>query len=230
MIKRTASFLALAAALAACAGAAGWKAHRPLYYLNLAQLQFSAFPGAPVPGGDVDRADLKTLHEWQARRTPEQCVRGRSEAAATFDALFAAVSPFSKAAISEAGAILERVHSDSDAAVAAIKRHNKRQRPFRRDLTLEPCLGRIGGFAYPSGHATVSRVYGRLLSDLDPRRRDEFMSRADEAALDRVIGGVHHPSDIEAGKRLGDEVYADLLASPAFRNDMDKLRRLLAPR
>ncbi len=230
MIKRIASFLALVAVLAACTGAASWKAHRPLYYLSPAQMQFSTFPAAPVAGSDVDRADLKTLHEWQARRTPAQCARARSEAEETYDEFFAGVSPFSRPTVPEAEAILERLHSDVGAAVSSIKRHNKRQRPFRRDPTLEPCLERIGGFAYPSGHATVSHVYGRLLSDLEPRRRGEFMSRADEAALDRVIGGVHHPSDIEAGKRLGDEIYADLLASPVFRGDMDKLRRLLAPR
>ncbi len=230
MIKRIASFIALAAALAACAGAASWKAHRPLYYLSPAQLQFPAFPTAPAAGSDVDRADLKTLHEWQARRTPAQCARARSEAEETFDEFFGGVSPFSRPTAPEAEAILERVHADALAAVSVVKKRNKRERPFRRDPSLEPCLRRIGGFAYPSGHATVSHVFGRLLSDLEPRRKDEFMTRSDEAALDRVIGGVHHPSDIEAGKRFGDEVYQDLLASPAFRDDLGKLRRLLESR
>ena len=231
MIKRPAFFLALAAALAACGGGSRWRRPiEPLHYLAKAQLQFPAFPPAPAAGSGTDQADLKALHDWQAKRTPAQCSRARSEAEETFDEFFGGVSPFSRPTAPEAEAILERVHSDALAVVSVVKKRNKRERPFRRDPTLAPCLRRIGGFAYPSGHATVSHVFGRLLSDLEPRRQAEFMARADEAALDRVIGGVHHPSDIEAGKRLGDEVYADLLASPAFRGDMDKLRRLLAPR
>ena len=32
------------------------------------------------------------------------------------------------------------------------------------------------------------------------------MKSAEAAALNRVIGGVHHPSDIAAGKKLGLEI------------------------
>ena len=35
------------------------------------------------------------------------------------------------------------------------------------------------------------------------KKRKSFLKRAEEVGLDRVIGGVHHPSDVEAGKKLG---------------------------
>ena len=99
-----------------------------------------------------------------------------------------------------------------------------------RDAGLEPCLRRIGGLSYPSGHSTIAHVFALILADLVPERRAEFLARADAAALNRVIGGVHHPSDIEAGKRLADLLYAEFLKSPAFRADQEALQQYLKPK
>ena len=66
-----------------------------------------------------------------------------------------------------------------------------------------------------------------MLSDLVPPGKKEFFARADAAALDRVIGGVHPPSDLEAGKRLADKLYRKYKKSPVFRGDMETLRGLL---
>ena len=52
-------------------------------------------------------------------------------------------------------------------------------------------------------------------------------ARADEAALDRVIGGVHYPTDIEAGKRLGEAIYAELRKNPAFQRDEKALEKYI---
>lgn len=47
--------------------------------------------------------------------------------------------------------------------------------------------------------------------------------RADLIAEDRVLAGVHHPSDIEAGKKLGDAVFKKLLSNPMSRKELDTL-------
>lgn len=54
------------------------------------------------------------------------------------------------------------------------------------------------------------------------------MLRADEAALLRVIGGVHHPSDIAAGKLLADSLYREFLSSPDFRKSLEELKAAAA--
>jgi len=66
-----------------------------------------------------------------------------------------------------------------------------------------------------------------MLAELVPSMRKVCLARADEAALDRVIGGVHHPADIEAGKKLADKLYRKYKKSPVFRGDMETLRGLL---
>jgi acid phosphatase (class A) len=61
-----------------------------------------------------------------------------------------------------------------------------------------------------------------VLSKLDPSRKELFMKRADQIAADRVLAGVHHPSDIEAGKKLGDAEFAALEKSPKFEQALKK--------
>ncbi len=61
--------------------------------------------------------------------------------------------------------------------------------------------------AYPSGHSTQSRVLAHWLSDKMPEHRRKFMALAEEIGQSRIEGGVHYPSDHEAGKQLADTLW-----------------------
>ena len=61
--------------------------------------------------------------------------------------------------------------------------------------------------AYPSGHTTQSRVLAHWLSDKMPEHRRKFMALAEEIGLSRIEGGVHYPTDHEAGKQLADTLW-----------------------
>lgn len=215
---------------AAAPRAADWVIPRTTHYISAEAQAFPDFPPPPPAGSPEDLADLQGVRDWQLKRTPEQCARAGAAARAAFTEFFGDISPFPSPLPPEAAAILERVKKETDGAAAGVKDRFKRPRPFLRAADLDPCLGRIGGKAYPSGHATIARVFSLLLADLVPSRGKEFRARADEAALERVIGGVHHPADIEAGKLLGDRLYALYKGSPAFRADMGRLRGLLKTR
>lgn len=219
--------VALAAPLSGRAFAAEWVIKQSTYYITAQQQRFQDFPAPPAAGSPQDQADFAALREWQLKRTPEDCARANAGAHAEFKEFFGDMSPFPEPLSQEAAAILDHVRGDTDWAVYGIKERFGRPRPFLVDKELEPCLGRAGGKAYPSGHATISRVFALLLGDLVPARRADFLARSDEAALDRVIGGVHHPTDIEAGKRLADRVYKALKKSRRFKKDLEKLRALL---
>ncbi|MGD9643347.1 MAG: phosphatase PAP2 family protein [Elusimicrobiales bacterium] len=220
--------LALAALLAAAPAACEeWIIPRTTYYITAEQQRMPDFPAPPAPGSAADRADLKAVFDWQLRRTPEQCARANSAAHADFENFFGDISPFPDPLPAEAAAIFKRLKTETDGVAADIKDVYKRKRPFLRDPALNPCLGRAGGLAYPSGHATISRLLALVLSELAPARRAEFLKRADEAGLDRVIGGVHHPADIEAGKRLADRLFAAYSKSKTFKADLRALRGLL---
>ncbi|MDQ7773974.1 MAG: DUF362 domain-containing protein [Elusimicrobiales bacterium] len=215
---------------AAAPRAEDWVIPRTTWYISAEAQAFPDFPPPPADGSPADLADLQGVRDWQVKRSSAQCAAAGAAARAAFTEFFGDISPFPSPLPPEAAAILERIKKETDGAAAGVKDRFKRPRPFLRAADLEPCLGRIGGKAYPSGHAAISRVLALLLSDLVPSRGKEFRARADAAALDRVIGGVHHPADIEAGKILGDRLYALYKASPAFRADMNRLRGLLKTR
>ena len=217
---------ALAGALCSCSST-GWLRPSAPHYLSRGQLQTERVAPPPAPGSAADQADLAALRDWQARRTAAECARAASEARATYEEIFGKLSPFPQPLPEAAAKLFLRVHTEADVAVSWEKDRFQRPRPFKRDPALQPCLGKIGGLAYPSGHATIARLFALILADLQPQRRQEFLARANEAAEDRVIGGVHHPSDIEAGKRLGAALYARFRESPAFDADLEALRRLL---
>lgn len=200
-----------------------------IYYLLPSQVDLSVVPPAPAAGSAVDRADLAALKRWQEERTDAQCAAANAQPDATYDNFFGAISPFGAAAPKEVEKIFFKVRADTGSMVYLQKHKYKRLRPFLRDPALVPCLDREGGYAYPSGHSAVARVFGRILSGLVPRNADKYMSHADQAALNRVIGGVHHPSDTEAGKKLGDAVYKALVQDRAFKADLEILRGNLKP-
>jgi acid phosphatase (class A) len=229
---RAVIWLALAATLGACSPAAVKQtaAYRPLpHYLQPAQLEIPQFPPPPAPGSETDKADLALLHQLQNRRTQAQCGAAKAQAHAYYEEFFGDISPFVSLLPAGAADFFNYIIADSDAVTVKLKDRYKRPRPFQRGAGLKSCAGMTPGLAYPSGHAAISRLFALILTDLVPERRAEFFARADEAALNRVIGGVHHPSDIEAGKRVADLIYPELLKNPAFRADLESLRKYLKP-
>ncbi len=77
--------------------------------------------------------------------------------------------------------------------------------------------------AYPSGHSTLAKLYALILADLYPAMKNELLTRGDQIALDRVISGMHHPTDIQAGKILGELIYQELKKSKEFQSAYSKI-------
>jgi acid phosphatase (class A) len=95
-----------------------------------------------------------------------------------------------------------QVEDDVRPYVRAAKRHFLRLRPYEVEPRLTPCIHDVRrDLSYPSGHATYGYVMAFLLAEMVPERRTQLMARAQEFAGQRVVCGVHFPSDIEAGRR-----------------------------
>lgn len=196
-----------------------------IYYLSPWQVDMSQVPAAPAAGSDADKEDLAVVRRWQVERTEAQCQAAKAQTDATYDDFFGAVSPFGNPAADEVEKIFSKVRTDTGSIVYLLKEKYKRPRPFLRDPALTPCIAKASGYSYPSGHAATARVFGLMLSALVPANAGTYMRYADLSALNRVISGVHHPSDIEAGKTLGDAIYKALRQNNNFNADMDTLRR-----
>ena len=81
-------------------------------------------------------------------------------------------------------------------------------RPSQLDPAIKTWTGLPNFPAYVSGHSDLSAAASNVLSYLFPSGATYFNAQAQEAAMSRLYGGIHYPSDISAGltqgKRVGD--------------------------
>ena len=61
-----------------------------------------------------------------------------------------------------------------------------------------------------------------ILSIMVPEKRNLIFIRADDYAYSRIIGGMHYPNDLVAGKLAGTAMAVALLSNPDFQNDLKK--------
>ena len=73
--------------------------------------------------------------------------------------------------------------------------------------------------SYPSNHACITGASMAVLARLFPSEADQLNGLADDAALSRVVGGIHYRFDGEVGLALGRQVAA--WAIPADVNGHD---------
>jgi acid phosphatase (class A) len=186
----------------------------------------SALPPPPEPKSKADAADFQELEDLQGHRTMQDCERATSEVQVSLESFFGPkYGPLTESEVAKWNQFMTDVRIDTDYFVQRVKKQWKRPRPYVSDPQLTPCIRREQTSAYPSGHAAIARVLSRVLVEIDPKRKGAFEKRAEVVARDRVLGGVHHPSDIEAGEKLGDEVFALLQKNEHFRKDLAALPR-----
>jgi acid phosphatase (class A) len=80
-------------------------------------------------------------------------------------------------------------------------------------------------WGYPSGHAARGWMFAYVLSQVAPDRANALAQRAHAYAMNRVIGGHHWKSDIEAGQMLAAVVFASVSASDAYQKQLKKARK-----
>lgn len=199
-----------------------------VYYVNPAPFRALRFAPPPEPGSMEQQADIAGVLAWQNKRTEADCAKSSRTAEETYDSFWGARSPFPAPVPPGVHEFFVRLAADLEASLETMKERYQRPRPYMAYSEAQPCIKRSKSFSYPSGHTTFARVFANVLADLLPARRDEFFSKADEIAQDRVIGGVHYPGDVAAGKVFGDLYHAELLKSAAYQKDLEKLRALLA--
>lgn len=198
------------------------------YFVPAEQFKTAEFAPPPAPDSDAQKADLAVILDWQQKRTEADCAKAGVTAGSTYDSFWGAQSPFPQPLPAEVKDFFDHLAYDLDSAVSVMKDRYARPRPYKAyPGQAQPCIKKSWGNSYPSGHATFSRVFADVLTDIVPGRKAEFFAKADEIALDRVIGGVHFPTDIAAGKVFGDEFHARLLKSPEYLKDIEKMKALL---
>ncbi|MCC6982059.1 MAG: phosphatase PAP2 family protein [Bauldia sp.] len=110
---------------------------------------------------------------------------------------------------------LSLLHAAIDDAVAAAwlaKGETDRQRPAQRDPSIPAVIPLPEGSSYPSDHAAAAAAAAGVLAYLFPDRAEAFAALAEEAMRSRILAGVDYPSDVAAGRAIGEQVAALAIA------------------
>jgi acid phosphatase (class A) len=185
-------------------------------------------PAPPAEGSPEAAAELEQVLALQAKRTDAQaaaCVADQEYSVFRFADV---VGPgFEAAYLPLTAAYFSQAVDAAKVVVDSAKGHWDRRRPFLIDSRVQPCDKPSKSASYPSGHATAGMVMGILLADLLPEKHDAILARGVEFGWHRVIGGVHFPSDVQAGRVAGSLVAQAILNDPALQLQAKAVRQEL---
>ena len=162
--------------------------------------------------------DIATVLWLQKTRTPEQVALANRFASINLDAfrdvLGDSLSAWDEQQLAQ---MLREVNKQLKTFYAPIKHYYSRPRPFVANMAVEPCVPLEFSASMPSGHAIKGLACALLLADLMPEHREALLERGQQIGYLRVVAGVHYPSDIEVGQRLGEVFASGILQGKAWK-------------
>jgi hypothetical protein len=203
--------LALACASAASLGAC------PL--LTQAEPDWPAVVGQFPQAGSVSAQGEKMILLWlQKARTPEDVQRANGENTPSFGCYAKDINLVASVptAVGEGvdfrnfpltQAVLDHAREDLWPVLKNLKATFNRPRPYQSIPGLDPALPIATSPSFPSAHAVLGCFFACIISQYDPADKEALESTGKLIGTDRVMGGAHFPSDVDAGQRLG-HVYA----------------------
>jgi acid phosphatase (class A) len=203
-------------------------APKAAYYIDPMVLDLAALvPDPPAVDSAANKAELAELHRIEQARTPEQIAAAKADE--DEEDLFAYKTVlgagFNAEALPLTAELGAHVKNEQSVAGGALKQVFQRPRPYQTDKTLHPmCALTEAANSYPSGHALTGYLEGLMLAEIVPEKRKEILARADDYAHNRLVCGVHYPSDVEASRRVAYVVFGYMMATPRFQRDLAAAR------
>ncbi|TGT46431.1 phosphatase PAP2 family protein [Mesorhizobium sp. M8A.F.Ca.ET.165.01.1.1] len=182
-------------------------------------------PPPPANDSAETKAELGEVLTMQVTRTPEMEARAIADAEENVWRFADVMGPnFNKDKLPKFSAFFDRVVETEGAVVDPAKDVWKRPRPHQLSDLVKPVVKLSSSGSWPSGHATVGTMMGIILSDMVPEKRAQIMARSAEFAHNRIVGGIHYPSDVEMGKISGSVIAAVLLNREDFKAEYEVAR------
>jgi len=183
-------------------------------------------PPPPAPGSPAAQADLDAVLALQDH--PTKAELDHAEATVGFTVFTYRESlgeGFSAAIYPKTAEFFQQLGEVANARKNFLKDCYKRERPYIAHPGMVKELVTVEhGWSYPSGHSTRAWLFALVLGTLDPSHRNAFLCSAMTVCNDRVLGGMHYPSDMMASRVLAEGLYRDLMKDPSFKKDLESLR------
>jgi acid phosphatase (class A) len=178
----------------------------------------------PVRGSAEDKLDLENTYTVHTTATAADITLGQDENKLTIFHFAPAIGGwFVPGRFPLTEALFKEVEAEAKQATDDAKNYFKRPRPYhvapdRFPHSIEHEDPKH--YSYPSGHSTRGTVFALLLAEIFPDKREAILAKGREVGWLRVQGGVHYPTDIQAGRVLGQELVRDFLRSPEFQAEL----------
>jgi len=188
-------------------------------------------PQPPAPDSLVQHAEIEVLLNLQSTRTPADVAFAQKVQGETVFIFGADVLGdwFNATNLPKTAAFFAQVREDFTPVGHTIKKTFNRRRPAFQDARVKPCVEFSDTSSYPSGHAAQSSLWTGLLSVVFPDQAAGFAERAAKTRWARLVGGAHHPTDVEAGRIIGEAEVRELLKNPVVQKALEELKAEAAP-
>jgi len=240
-MTRSAPGVAVAGVIAAVLFVASASAQDPQGYLSPEAVDSVAVAGPPpAAGSEAEAADIAAYRAAAAGAGSARWALARADDDVEMPAVLKRYACALDADLDPQRApatvrLLSRTLVDASVIPNAAKKHYSRPRPFAADDPTTPLCVDIPAerraktsTTYPSGHATLGAVWGLVLTEAAPGRQAEIAARTATFIESRQVCRLHYPSDLAAGRRVGEAIYARLQASAEYRADLAAARAEIA--
>lgn len=223
-------------------------------YLTPAVVDMTRLLAPPRNDSGALARDLEAVRSAQSQTTEELERATADGTVSVFVFADVLGEEFSTERLPVTTAFFDKVNREFLAFLQIVKDCWRRPRPFEIDRTIMPLEGLLASatarssptppagtvaadspnlapsrdslysYAYPSGHATFGAMTAILLAELVPERHAQLFERGWDYGDARMIGGIHFPSDLEAGRILGTVLVALMLQNERFSTDLNEVR------
>lgn len=182
-------------------------------------------PAPPASGSAENQRDLTTSIRITVGRTEAELARAKAtDTFSVFSFSEQVGTGFTAEKCPKTAAMFAKLQQDAWYFVGVGKHTWKRPRPYWASEQVKFAGTKDSEPGYPSGHATRVQLFALVLGEVLPDKKDALLDVARESSWDRVVLGAHYPSDVFAGRVLGQAIYYRLKESVAFQAEMDGVR------
>ncbi len=206
-------------------------------------------PPPPPANSDLQKRELGDVLTAQKQRTPALVKRSLDDKVDLFGFANVMGPKFTPENIPNATAFIRKVGRETATQVNLVKDCWERPRPFvvskdvhppgtmAQDMATKPGAPEKNtaphdaaspcrpvetpdfSYSYPSGNANFGTTTAILLAAMVPEKRAEIFARGWEYGENRLVAGVHFPSDIESGRISATAMVAVMMQNSAFKAD-----------
>jgi acid phosphatase (class A) len=206
---------------------AGSQEKNKLFYVTDQSFSLAKLlPPPPPADSDEQKRDLAAVLNAQKTRTPAQIEVAEADAKINIGRFAEALGKSGLIGIElpVTGAFFQKVFNDSRLLFLASKDVWKRQRPFLVSVDVTPIGERPPSSSYPSGHGVFGQLWAIILANMIPERSAAIYDRSRLYGQNRVILGVHFPTDVESGQMAATAIAAVMMQNPDFQRDYEASR------